>query len=235
MRPVDRDRLAYVENKALLHYHPLKLSTKRRPEWGQNGPEQASQGSAICWPGQHLGAASVGPSASRAALTGCIGLGFDRAPRRRPARACWPRPPPRSYAEHKWHLSTTSRLGVSPEASLSATPRPRLPQAPARLGQSAGCEARWPAISNRAWFRHGFAPEARPTVRLRLGPNPGLGLGLGLGLGSGWGARGRARARVRVGIRVNGQGQPCACDSLRKSSIERPRGATKSGLPVTES
>lgn len=49
VRAVERDRLAYVENKALLHYHPLK---KPPPSFGQNGAEQRRRRKAAPYTGR---------------------------------------------------------------------------------------------------------------------------------------------------------------------------------------
>eukprot|EP00964_Phaeocystis_antarctica_P016950 scaffold9334_cov63-Phaeocystis_antarctica.AAC.2 len=204
VRPVDRDRLAYVDNtRAHLHQGLARMA-----------PSILHQ--------RH----KVPGAASRSGQPRPISL-LGRAGR---LYRAWSRHGGLAVAQHAHvgpddllvPVSEASGTVLCKLASLSVTSRPRLPQAPASLGQSAA----------------GWAP---------LAGHIGLGFDMAsyrkLGQPDRVRDRARERVRARVGVGVSGQGQwsgsgsgtACACDSLRKSSIERPRGATKSGLPVTES
>ena len=122
------------------------ISTKVWPEW-----RRAFFTSAIKCPGRHLGAASLGQSASWAALAGCIGLGLDME--------ASPSPSTRMLAQTTSSFLRRKRVARSSASWLLPASRhapgcPKLQQASANQPPVG---PHWPAISGlvSTWPRTG--------------------------------------------------------------------------------
>eukprot|EP00964_Phaeocystis_antarctica_P037842 scaffold21634_cov63-Phaeocystis_antarctica.AAC.4 len=139
-------------------------------------------------PGRHLGAASLGQCASRAALTGHIG-----------GRACQHRRPQRSrHASEEQQLGRDAGGAQVPQAAVLLAPVQHLGWAQLGLGPTGSCIARPGPAPGWGWgLGLGLGSvRVRSHRQLYCSPRSSTWLGLGLGLGS---------VRVRVRIRSHRQ------------------------------